>query len=195
MRTPSHTFRDELKLYQRRLPALTTENDHWKGRLAHAILERWIDRNECESIWVTIRPLLRVQVTPGHFIAEIIAARFEAEQLDIIAREAPAIENKNKARTKRHLQEKKYSELAKENAALADFVDRRARVLGREKTGPRLHFMRQLSAGFIRWCGQPLDNEVRLLTEIAFGVELTSEAARAARNPRARRNRCTRPPK
>ena len=195
MRTPGSTFRDELKAFQRRLPTLTAENNHWKGRLAHDVIARWVDHSECESIWTTVRPLMRVQLTPGHFIAEIIFARNDVEQLNFIVREAPAIEAKARARTKRHLKERKYSELAEENALLGEFVERRARVLGREKTGPRINFMKRLSAGFVQWCGQPLDNVVRVLTEIAFGEPITTEAVRAARKPRTRSNRGTRSPK
>jgi hypothetical protein len=194
VRTPSPTFRDELKAYQRRLPALTRDNDHWKGRLAHEVIAQWIDHTECELIWTTIRPLLKVEITPGQFIKEIIFARFDAEQLSIIAAKAPNIEATMRARTKRHLQKKEYAQLGHENTLLDDLIERRAQF-GREKTGPRLDFMRRLSAGFLRWCGQPLDNVVRVLTEIAFGDPITTEAVRAARSPRARRCRGTRPQK
>jgi hypothetical protein len=154
-------------------------------------LARWIDHPECESIWIILRPLLKVEITPDYFIAQIIFARFDAEQLNIIVRKGPALEAKARARTKRHLREKKYTQLAAENALLGEFVSRRARVLGREKTGPRTNFMKGLSAGFVRWCGQPLDDVVGVLTEIAFGEPMTGEAARAART----RHRSTRPPK
>jgi hypothetical protein len=195
MRAPSLTFRDELTAYQKRLPALTPDNDHWKGRLAHEVIARWIDHTECEAVWTTLRPLLKVEVTPGHFIAEILFARNDAELLNMMVRAAPKLEAKMRARTKRHLSEKRYTQLADENVVLGDFVERRARVIGREKTGPRIHFMQRLSAGFLQWCGQPLDNEVRVLTEIAFGEEITTEAVRAARRPKAKRDRATRPPK
>lgn len=191
MRSPAPSFRNELKAYQRRLPALTPGTN----RLAHEVLARWIDHRECELIWTTLRSLLKVKVTPGHFIAEIIFARLDAERLNIIVREGPAIEAKARARTKRHLREKKYTQLADENALLGDFVTRRDRVLGREKTGPRINFMKELSAGFVRWCGQPLDEVVGVLTEIAFGEPTTGEAARAARKPARMRHRSTRPPK
>jgi hypothetical protein len=63
----------------------------------------------------------------------------------------------------------------------------RARVLGREKTGPRMFFMRRLSASFEYWCGQPLDDVVGILTGIAFNLEkeISAEAVRKARKAKA----------
>ncbi len=194
MSTPSETFRDELKDFQQRLPALTPENDDWMERLVHEVLVRWMDHTECESIWTTIRPLLRVAVTPVHFIDEVIL-RIDAEQLNTVVREAPVLEAKMRTRMKRLFSAKQYSRLAPLNAVLGDFNERKARVLGRKKTGPRINFMKELSAGFVKWCGQPLDNEVRVLAEIAFGGPTTTEAVRAARSPRARRHRVVRPQK
>jgi hypothetical protein len=192
---PSATFRDELKAYQQQLSALPPLNEPWKGQLAQEVVARWIDHTECESIWTTVWPLMKVQVTPGHFIREIILARNDTERLNIIVREAPTVEAKARARTRRLFREKKYTQLGYENEVLGDFVERRASVLGREKTGPRLTFMKRLSGGFVRWCGQPLDNVVRVLTEIAFGEPITTEAVRAARSSRPKRDRGTRPAK
>lgn len=193
MRTPSPTFRDDLKAHQENLSAWGLKEDHWKGRLAHEIIARWIDNNECETIWTTVQPFMKIAgVTPDHFISNIIAARLDTEQLNIIVREAPALEAKVRARTKRHVQEKKYSQLAYENEILGRFVERRRQTLGREKTGPRIAFMKRLSGSFERWCGQPLDNIVRILTDIAFDGETTTEAVRAARSSRAKLNRGTR---
>jgi hypothetical protein len=195
VRSPSANFRSELKAFQQRLPAVTPANDHWKGRLAHIVLARWIDHTECESIWTTLRPLLPAEMTAGDFIGAVILARNDAEQLNIIVQEAPGLEAKVHTRTKRHLKAKQYSQIAEENALLGEFVTRRARELGREKTGPRINFMRRISMGLELWCGQPLDNVARVLTEIAFGQPVTTEAMRAARSPKVRRNRGTRPPK
>lgn len=189
MRSPTTAFRAELKAFQKRLPALTPDI-HWKGRLAHEILAHWIDHPECEAIWTTLHPLLKVAVSPGHFISEVIFARYDAEQLNIVVREAPAIEARARARALRHFKKKNYSQLVLEDELLTDFVGLRARVIGRKKTtGPRINFMREMSAGFQHWCGQPLDNVVRVLTEIAFGQPVTIEAVRGARNPRPSRDR------
>jgi hypothetical protein len=195
MRSQLSTFRSELKAFLERLLAPPPPGDHWKGRLAQEVLARWIDHPECEAIWVTLQSSLKVAVTPGHFISEIIFARFDAEQLSIIVSEARTIEAKARVRTKRHLIEKNYEQIAHENALLADFLERRSRVIGRKKSGPRVHFMRQISAAFVQWCDAPLDNVARVLTEIAFGEPITIEAVRAARNPRATSDRGIRLPK
>jgi hypothetical protein len=187
MRRPSSTFRQALKAYQK---ALGPPGDHWKGRLAHEIIARWLDHPECESIWSTLQPFLLVP--PGVLIGGVILTRFDAENFKGIASKLPDYEAKMPARTKRHLRTKKYRESAREIELMGETIELRDRLLGREKTGPRLNFMRRWSARFELWCGQPLDYEVSLLTAIAFDDDkITAEAVRAAR----RGDRSTRTPK
>jgi hypothetical protein len=192
MRTPTPTFRDELKAHQHWLKTLKPE---WRRRLARVMLARWIDHPECDSIWMTIRSFLKVEPLPVRFIAEIITTRLNAEALAKIKNWNPKAEMR--ACTERLLQENKYSDLSDRFAdfttILPVFEGLRARArqagrLGRKKMA-RMYFMRTLSAGFVRWSKdeQPHDDMVRLLTDIAFDYETTTEAVRAARKPRARR--------
>jgi hypothetical protein len=192
MRSPAPTFRVYLNEHQRWLQALTPK---WRRQLAQEMVARWIDHPDCESIWTTIQLSLRVMhVTPDRFIAEIITTRLNAASINMIK-----ASDHRKAMldlTKQLLREGRDFELADRTSDFADesavFEDARLRVpqaglLGRKEPA-RMYFMRQLSAGFQRWCQgeQPLDDVVRLLTDIAFDCETTTEAVRAARGPRAK---------
>jgi hypothetical protein len=196
MRSPSPTFRDALKSHRQWLRTLPK----WKRRIANEVIVRWIDHPECESIWVTVCSHLKVQVTPDRFIAEIISTRLAAEPLDA---KPEAFKGKMHALTNKLSREERYQELADRNQDFATTIakyehDReqveRAGILGRKSPG-RMFFMRQVSAGFTQWCGQPLDDVVRVLTDIAFDTEVTTEAVRGARNPRPKRDRGIRHPK
>jgi hypothetical protein len=194
MHTPAPSFRDVLKAYQQQLPTLVAEKDR---RLVEKVLAEWIDHADCEAIWATVRPLLKVEVARDHFIGEILVARITAKRLNTIARKAPSLERKARVRATRHLNTKEYREATATIEALGDFASRRG-VLGRKgKTAARMIFMRLLSNGFVLWCGQPLDKEVAALTEICFSGEksITTDTVRDARKKRARDDRGIQPPK
>lgn len=194
MRTPSPTFCDELKTYQRhRLSLLTPGNDR-HSKLTHKVVNRWKKHPDRETIWTAVRPLLRVELTPSGFIDEVVLSRIDAEELTIIVSEAAKLEKKTVTRTIRQSREKKYFQAVAELTLLGKFKEQRARVLGREKTGPRVWFMKRWSALLLQWCGKPLDDVVRVITEIAFGEPISTDAVKHARSG-ARRDRRTRPPK
>ena len=99
MRTPSPTFCDELKTYQRhRLSLLTPGNDR-HSKLTHKVVNRWKKHPDRETIWTAVRPLLRVELTPSGFIDEVVLSRIDAEELTIIVSEAAKLEKKTVTRT------------------------------------------------------------------------------------------------
>jgi hypothetical protein len=192
MRTPSPTFRDALKAHQHWLETLKPE---WRRRLAQSTLARWIDHPECESIWMTVRSLLKIKPSPERFIADIIAIRLDAEALAKTKKWDPKAEML--ACTEQLLHRGKHSELPERFADFATVLPtfegarervRRVGLLSRKATA-RMHFMRTLSAGFVQWSKdkRPHHDTVRLLTDIAFDYETTIDAVRDARKPRARR--------
>jgi hypothetical protein len=181
---PSSSFRQALDDHRTWLPTLEPA---WRRQLAQEMIERWIDRRECESIWATIVSLLKVEVTPDRFIAEIVQLRLTAEMLEIIRVSYP--KKKMHKLGNRLMREEKYAELGERSTAFDNEIARfeeariraqRAGLFGR-KDPARMYFMQQLSAGFSRWCGQWRDDEVRVLTEIAFDREISPEAVRNAR--------------
>jgi hypothetical protein len=184
MRAPSTTFRKALEDHRAWLPTLEPA---WRRQLAQEMINRWIDHSQCEALWATVAPLLKVEVTSDRFIAEIVQARLTAEMLETIRASHPRKEMEQLGN--RLMREDKWAEAGARSTAfdnqIARFEECRIRagqagLFGR-KDPARMYFMRQLSAGFVRWCGQWRDNEVRVLTEIAFGPDVTLEAVRNAR--------------
>jgi hypothetical protein len=63
------------------------------------ILTRWIDAGDCDKIWETIEPLLKVKVTPTHFILEIVDAALVAHKLKEIHDALPGLGDKARKHT------------------------------------------------------------------------------------------------
>jgi hypothetical protein len=95
------------------------------------------------------------------------------------------------ALNKRHLKDKQFLRAANELEMLGTVRGLREHLLSRkEKTAARQYFMTGWSRRFQAMCGQPLDEIVRVLTDIAFGGEAQTQAVRDAR-----KRRDIRPPK
>lgn|SRR5262249_46538088 len=192
MRAQLPSFRSELRAYRRRFEAITPRPDYYP--LVIEILDSWENHASAEAIWNTINENLPIPPTAGQLIDLVLARRINvAEELYRVIREAPGVKASKRARIKRRLKnEAEWQAGAKTFTALADFREREKRVLGREKkTAPRKLFESGWRDQFKKECGQPLDEVVRVLSEIAFGGQRTIEAVRDAQ----RRDRGTRPPK
>jgi hypothetical protein len=75
-------------------------------------------------------------------------------------------------------------------SAVAEYEQLSTRLLGREKkTAAKKRFMLGWSNKFKELCGQPLDQVVRVLTEIVFDVEVSIDAVRGAQRPSTRPGR------
>jgi hypothetical protein len=84
-----------------------------------------------------------------------------------------------------HLKHQDYDSLIRDAEEWKRYGDIRRRGFSREtETAPRQFFMNDWSAKFQELCGQPLDEVVAFLTQIAFNVEVTADAVREARKPR-----------
>jgi hypothetical protein len=184
MNKPKATFRNELKAFeQERLPTYIPAAQD----IACRVLGRWGSRHDWQEVWVMLRPLLPAQMSDVDFIGAVIEARLDAEVLSHIIHDMPGLEKKVHKRARDHLRHRNHVALSFEAGLLANIRHKRDRILGREKTDPRLQFMKRLSDGFQQWCGQPLDGAVKVLTEIAFDRETTTEAVRKARQQRTTR--------
>jgi hypothetical protein len=195
---PPSTFRSALFAYRKELLAAGVPPQS----LAVRVIDRWSNHGAVESLWKTIAKKLPAEVlpTPKEFIGLVVQRRLLCEQLQEIVREAPALEAKTNARAKQNLREKKRKAVIVEQMALDNFVDHGTRLFGREKvTGPRNKvFMRGWSDKFRELCGDPLDEVVRVLTEVAFGGSISIASVRGtnrATTRTARKGRDTRPPK
>jgi hypothetical protein len=189
------SFKTELATYRRTL--VEQRPDDAQRRLALEVIDRWNEHISVESFWGKIVQKLRPEdlPRPEQFIDLVLQRRILAARIDEVDRETPALEKKVKSRAKRHLREKTYSKVATEIGLLADIVDQRKRLLGRESGGQRKVFVVGWSEKFEELCGQPLDEVVRVLTEIAFDTEETIGGIRGMRRPTKRGDRDTRPSK
>jgi hypothetical protein len=181
MRAPSPTFLSELAIYRQKL-ALDNQGHH-QLPLALKILDRWLEHPSTEAIWQTLEGKLPPEAMPTaeEFIFLILDRRFLAEKFQNVVDGIPTFENKTRVRRRRQERDKKYFELAHEAALLGDVIEGRRRLLGREGTAAiRARFMAEWSAKFRELCNQPLDDVVRVLTEIAFGRMVSLDAVRAA---------------
>jgi len=182
MRAPQRAFRNRLEEYKRDYLKFSKDPPHVRP-IALQILSDWMDHPDCDKIWDAVDRFLKVKVTPERFIVEVLRAAIDAEKLKLVHSALPGLGDKAAKHTK-----KDWREGLALQARHYVVSEQKERVLGREGTGPRVNFLRELSAGFERWCGKPLDKEVAALTEITFGESVTPQAARSAR-----KNRPTRP--
>jgi len=192
MRAPPASFKSELTAYRRKL--FLHRANHPQLRLCLEVLNRWENHGSVETRWNTITEKLPPEARPtaGQFIDLVLERRVVAEELYRVMREAPGEKAKKRARIKRRLNtDAEWQAGAKIFTALADFRDKSEQVLGREKgTAPRKRFESGWRDKFKEQCGQPLDEVVRVLSEIAFGGERKIGAVRGTQ-----RHRDTRPPK
>lgn len=183
MRAPSPSFRAALAAYRQKLVA-DNEGHPLLPRMVK-VLNAWEEHGSTEQVWSTIKDKASPEhmLTEEEFIYFILQHRFAyLEIANHIVDELPHIKRKVDHRTKRHMKEGKHAKLAAENEILARTLATSERLFGREKkTAIRNRFVTALSINFIQVCRQPLDDVVRVLTEVTFGKKITTEAVRGAR--------------
>ncbi len=196
MRAPSPTFRADLATYRLSLldEQSRTPNNNGTGRAAHAalaqaiaIVDRWKQHDEAESIWRDIigNAPPGFAMTPIDVAARVVQYRFYADQMARGIKLAPTVERKMRALSKRHIDEdtpEANEAIAFERSVRSNTQRLRARNLRRGKNAPRTWFMAQWSEHFSQCFGRPLDDVVRFLTEIAFDdPNVTPDMVRNAR--------------
>jgi hypothetical protein len=186
----AQSFRNELATYRERIVGA---NPKFSG-LQLEILDRWRDHASVETIWKTIQSRLPADALPTawEFISLFLERRAIAERVKVIGHEARHVEAKHLVRTKRHIKNRDYAAVAHENRLMSEFIESN-RLLGREKSrGHRKIFVKGWSDKFRELCGDPLDEVVRVLTEIAFGDTETIDAVRGVHRPTTRTKRRSR---
>jgi hypothetical protein len=213
MRSPTPSWRSDLSSYQGRLIDMQKTAPPGTPQQHAAILietvNRWIKHKEAERVWNTFRshvpPDSQVvvvvtstavmpiaNITPSGLVGMVIRSRFDADKFSQIIDDAGPLEQKIRARAKRH-QTRTSSPEALEVASdllgtLATFKRQRAAVLRRQRSAPRTWFIQHWSGFFKDLCGQPLEEVVRFFTEIAFNdPAVTIETIKAARRSTQRR--------
>lgn len=179
MRAPAPGFRGELAKYRQKL--VVDNPGHSQLPLALKIIDRWRKHPDVEKTWEALKRIpVEHMLTAEEFIYVVLEHRFLAEKLQQIIDRLPRLESKVNSHTRRHLRDRNYTAIGVENIHLGRTMALRRKALTREKTAPRLKFMRDLSAQFQQVCGQPLYSLVATLTEIAFNKETSPEAVRSA---------------
>jgi hypothetical protein len=147
-----------------------------------AILDRWGRHAAVETVWRTVQN----ETPPAHaltaeeFIYLVLFGMPWLEKVQQIVLEGPGVLAKARAQAKKDWRQKQYfpaatkSELADHHESLA------IRVLGRKRgTAARKIFIKAWRDKFRGICGQPLDDVVRVLTEVVFDCEMTIDAIRS----------------
>lgn len=195
MRAPSRSFRAALATYRQQI--VTDNEGHPQLPLWLNVLDNWARHKSVEKIWLTIKEKMPAEfmLTEEELIWLVLDQRLNVlEPLSRIVDELPKVEKQVDHRTKRHLKERKRTQIATENALLQTVLDGSERLLGREKkTAIRNRFILGWTDRFVQNCGQPLDDVVKGLTEIAFGKAITVDAVRGARKNRPQADRDTAP--
>jgi hypothetical protein len=207
MRSPPLPWpKDAIAVYRKRLIADNPDCPPPADKLA--ILRRWEKNTEWDSCWKKLQEKLPVEDMPTaeEFIWLVLSRSDVARCLDEINRGTPTAAEAEQ-RSKAYLSGKRagaelmhaYAELAHEHAALAELNQMRTRLIGRQKENvERKRFIMDWRDKFTERCGQPLDEVVRVLTEIVYGGKVDIGVIRGVRRPttkRARKKRDTRPAK
>jgi hypothetical protein len=191
MRGPSPSFKAELAAYQRQVVPEIADDD--QRQLATKIIGDWKDHASVEKTWNTIKQKLPAEVMPtaAEFINLVVERRLSWEQVSKkVIQQGPQVEAGTR-RAANYLWESGDYDNAKDKMSGADrFHQMRDQLLGRKKAlAPRKLFTKDWSDKFRELCGDPLDEVVRVLTEVAFEQPRTIGAVRGVQRPTTRRAR------
>jgi hypothetical protein len=202
MRAPSPSFRAELAAYREKLIADNGRSPQLQPWVK--VLDDWAKHAAAEDIWRTVKERIPPEnlLTAEEFIFLVLDFRFRLEPVNRVTSELRTAERRIDHLAKLNLKERnrakralEYARLAHVNGLFANVLDRSATLLGREKkTAVRNMFVMTWRDKFRENCGQPLDEVVRVLAEVAFGEkDLTLETIRGAgrRTTRGKRRKQT----
>jgi hypothetical protein len=191
MKSPS--FKAELEEYKEWVATWSLAPvDQWQQKLALVVIDNWRKSASVESIWTKLTTELQPDDLwrPKEFITLVLQRRFLAEQVLQSVKEAPKVESAIDRQWKRHWRDGKYFVAAGERTELDKFLVQKKRVLGRDQVAAASKlFIKGWSEKFMALCGKPLDEVVRVMTEVAFGGKSTIPSARGARRATSREGR------
>ena len=191
MRAPSPSFKAELAAYQRQVVPEIADDD--QRQLAVKIIDDWKDHAAVEKTWNTIKRKLPAEVMPtaAEFINLVLERRLSWEQVNKkVIQQGPQVEADTRRTANYHWKSGDYDNAKGKMSDADKFHEMRDRLLGRKKAlAPRKLFTKDWSDKFRELCGDPLDEVVRVLTEIAFERLATISAVRGVQKPTTRRAR------
>ncbi|MHC4043557.1 hypothetical protein [Bradyrhizobium sp. 23AC] len=188
---PRPSFKNEISDFRR---ALEPAGNDSELQLIVEVLDRWQEHPEVERLWEKISAT-QPAPPPRAFIAWLLDARTTSERVQRVVQAAPGVIAKARAVSNKDWKSGKFEEAALKARAAENFQKLADQVLGHKKSrAPRQRFMRLASEMFELNCGQPRDEIVASLTEIAFGDSVSAEVVRDARRS-PKRHRDIRGPK
>jgi hypothetical protein len=192
MRAPV-SFKAALAAYQRREIVPEIVADAKQRQLAIKIIGRWKDHAAVETIWDTMEKKLPAEAMPtaDDFIYLVLERRLSWEEFNkkVIQQGSRVVDNTRKT-AKLHFVEGDYSNATKKASLADNFHRERDQLLGRKRAiAPRKLFAKGWSDKFRELCGDPLDEVVRVLTEIAYGGTRSIGEIRGYQKPTTRRAR------
>jgi hypothetical protein len=198
MRAPTSSFKSELEASLanlKRIAASLKFNDPEILPIVINLINQWMAHPDVEHIWNILREKLPPEVMPTaqQFIQKVIERRIVAHRLRSVINESQQITDKGRHKAKRHRKEGRAREGDAMMWAVVKFEDQNTRILGRQKNeSPQKKFILGWRDEFRRLCGQPLDEVVADLTDIAFEQTKTREQVRDTAKPTTRRGRLRR---
>jgi len=155
------------------------------------LLDRWIDRRDSETIWITIIEALRASkvapVPPREFIAGVLQSRLAVARASAVEKQSRAVAADVLRRADLDWKGDRIKEAVEKKTQVRRFQEQEKALLGRKRKGAlQKRFMVLWRKNFIEHCGAPLDGVVAALTEIAFGGNVTIDMVRGAMRPARR---------
>jgi hypothetical protein len=161
MRAPATRLRDELAKFRQQLAV--DNPGHFALPLALKSIDRWCKHTDAEKTWETLKRHTPAEhmLTAEEFIRLVLNHGLMAGKLQQVVDELPSQERKANARARRHRQTKNYIPDGVERIYLGLTLAGRQKALSRERTAPRVTFMRDLSTRFQQACGVRQLGDVR----------------------------------
>jgi hypothetical protein len=180
MRPPTPTFRDALRDFRKKF--LEQPPDQWSGVLP--ILARWEEHTEAESIWRKIDTAAKAgkrSLAPDELILFVLLNARELQDVERVIEGTPQLLRSAYDKAGREWKAGDAGVAAGVRMVADDHAALMDRAFGRKKRGAaQRKFIEIFSAMFRKNCGRPLDDVVRVLTEIVFNEQITIDAVRKA---------------
>jgi hypothetical protein len=156
------------------------------------IIQRWKGHPLADKTWDIVCQTLSTDDLPSarDFITFFLDRAIVAREINRLVKEERQEVIRVNQLAERKWKSGEHQLAATMKSAVAAHEQASTRLLGREKkTGARKRFMRGWSDKFKELCGQPLDEVVRVFTEVVFNIRVTTDAVRGAQRPSTRAGR------
>ena len=184
------SFVSELEAYRIWLVSNSKDDPYLPYKLK--IIQQWKDHPLADKTWGIICQELSTDDLPSarDFITFALERAIVARETDRVVKEERQVVIRVNQLAERKWKNDEHLLAAIMKSAIAEHELVSTRLLGREKkTAARKRFMVGWSSKFKELCEWPLDEVVRVLTEVIFDIRVTTDAVRGAQRPSTRPGR------